>query len=106
VSKRKPTVDRDDPFEAYGREIAADTATYWRALLDGGWRVKTDSDLTNPALHKKQLAADISRKIAVRADELRRDGVRNPVTRAEQEVAERLRYRSGPALNRWLRRNR
>jgi hypothetical protein len=59
-----------------------------------------------PAARRKKLAATIAREIAVRADELRRRGVRNPVTQAEKEAAERWHHVSGAALNRWLRRNR
>jgi len=103
MSKR---IDYDDPFEAFGREVAVETVSYLLALLDGGWHVATDADLTNPALQKKKLAAAIRRKIAERAGELRRDGARNPVAQAEDEVAKRLQYPSGSALNRWLRRNR
>jgi hypothetical protein len=59
-----------------------------------------------PAMQRKKRAAVIKREIAVRADELRRAGVHNPVTRAEAEIAERWQHANGPALNRWLRRNR
>ena len=98
MSARKPV----DPFEAYRREVAADTASYWRELADG----MTDLLLTNPAARRKALVTALRREIAKRAAELERAGVRNPVTRAEKEVAERLGYVSGVALNRWLCRNR
>jgi hypothetical protein len=62
------------------------------------WR---DSAVTQ----RKKQAAGIRREIAVRADELRRRGVRNPVAQAEEEIAQRW-QRTGPALNRWLRRHR
>ena len=50
--------------------------------------------------------AEIRQEIAARADELRRRGVRNPVTQAEDEIAKQLGHAGGPALNRWLRRHR
>jgi hypothetical protein len=56
-------------------------------------------------VQRKKQAAAIRREIAARADELRRRGVRNPVTQAEAEIAQRW-QRTGPALNRWLRRHR
>jgi hypothetical protein len=56
-------------------------------------------------VQRKKQAAAIRREVAARADELRRRGVRNPVTQAEAEIAQRW-QRTGPALNRWLRRNR
>jgi hypothetical protein len=49
---------------------------------------------------------EIAQEIAVRADELRRRGARDPVAQAEEAIAERLGHASGPALNRWLRRHR
>jgi hypothetical protein len=55
---------------------------------------------------RKKQAAAIRHERKARADELRRSGVRNPVAQAEEELAERYQYASGPALNRWLRRNR
>ena len=73
-----------------------------RALFGGdieGWR-------QDPAARKKILAATIRREIAALANELRKRGVRNPITRAEEEVAKRWQHASGAALNRWLRRNR
>jgi hypothetical protein len=57
------------------------------------------------ATQRKKQAAAIRREIAARADELRRCGVRDPVTQAEEEIAQRW-QRTGPALNRWLRRHR
>jgi hypothetical protein len=57
------------------------------------------------ATQRKTRAAAIRCEIAARADELRSRGVRNPVTQAEEEIAKRW-QRTGPALNRWLRRNR
>jgi hypothetical protein len=54
---------------------------------------------------KKMRAATIKREIAAHADELRRHGVRNPVTQAQEEIAKRWQHASGAALNRWLRRN-
>jgi hypothetical protein len=74
-------------------------------ILSGGGS-DSNLDITNPALQKKKRAAAIIREIAARADRLRRDGARNPVTQAEREVAARWQYVSGSALNRWLRRNR
>jgi len=56
-------------------------------------------------MQRKEQAAAIRLDIAARADELRRRGVHNPVTRAEEEIAKRW-QRTGAALNRWLRRNR
>jgi hypothetical protein len=56
-------------------------------------------------VQRKKQAAAIRCEIAVRADELRRRGARNPVTQAEAEIAQRW-QRTGPALNRWLRRHR
>jgi hypothetical protein len=61
--------------------------------------------IADPATHKKELAVAITRAIAARAAELRKHNVRNPVAQAEREIAARL-QKSGPALNRWLRRNR
>lgn len=61
--------------------------------------------LKNPREQRKQQAAGLDREIAVLADELRRSGVPDPVAQAEKKVAAQL-GKSGPALNRWLRRNR
>lgn len=58
------------------------------------------------AADRKARAKAITREIVARTDELRFLGVRNPVTRAEREVAKRWQFASGHALNRWLRRNR
>jgi hypothetical protein len=63
-------------------------------------------DWRDPAALRKKRAAAISREIAARADELKRRGVRNPVTQAEKEIAEHYQHASGAALNRWLRRHR
>ena len=57
-------------------------------------------------MQRKRRAAAIRGEIAARVDELRQRGVRNPVTQAEREVAERYQHANGVALNRWLRRNR
>ena len=57
-------------------------------------------------MQRKRRAAAIRGEIAARVDELRQRGVRNPVTQAEREVAERYQHANGAALNRWLRRNR
>jgi hypothetical protein len=62
------------------------------------WRGKDGS--------RKLLAAAIRREIAARADELRRRGVRAPITEAEKEAAERYQHASGTALHKWLQRNR
>jgi predicted DNA-binding protein (UPF0251 family) len=72
-------------------------------------RVDKVMKMADRLLQAMRAAADpeeISQEIAARADELRRRGVRNPVTRAEKEMAERLGHASGSALNRWLRRHR
>jgi hypothetical protein len=64
-----------------------------------------DEEWRDPALQRKMNVAAIDREIAGRADELRRRGVRNPVTQAEEEAAARL-DKSAAALNRWRRRYR
>jgi hypothetical protein len=58
------------------------------------------------ALRRTDSPTEIRQEIVARADELRRRGVRNPVTQAEKEIAQQLGHVSGPALNRWLRRHR
>jgi hypothetical protein len=59
-----------------------------------------------PKAMRRQWAAELKREIDARAAELKQCGVRDPVARAEEEVAKRRGFRSGPALNRWVRRNR
>jgi hypothetical protein len=54
----------------------------------------------------EERAAIIDQEIKERADELRRSGIRAPVRQAENEAAKQHGFRSGAALNRWLRRNR
>jgi hypothetical protein len=66
----------------------------------------TQQVLKDPREQRKRRAAVIRREIAARADELRRQGVRNPVEQAEAEIAKRLQHANGAALNRWLRRHR
>jgi hypothetical protein len=66
----------------------------------------TQHALKDPREQRKRRAAVITREIAARVDELRRSGVRNPVTQAKEEVAERWGYDNVEALDRWLRRNR
>ena len=66
----------------------------------------TQHALKDPREQRKRRAAVIRREIAARADELRRQGVRNPVEQAEAEIAKRLQHANGAALNRWLRRHR
>lgn len=56
--------------------------------------------------YRKWLATDIRREIEARADVLRREGERDPVRQAENEAAKQHGFANGPALNRWLRRNR
>jgi hypothetical protein len=79
----------DDIFQTL-RMLGQPQPQDWRALA---------------AIQKKGQVAAIRHEIAARAEELRRTGVPNPVTRAEKEIAERWQHRSGAALNRWLRRN-
>ena len=55
---------------------------------------------------KRQRAAAIDAEISAMADELRKNGVRDPVRQAESEIAAKWGHTNGPALNRWLRRNR
>ena len=54
---------------------------------------------------RRKSVADIDREIAARAAELKQCGVRNPVTRAEEEIAERRRT-TVDALNKQRYRNR
>jgi len=77
--------------------------TIWTLGPDNAAQPEDWRDLT--ATERKTRAAAIRCEIAARADELRSRGVRNPVTQAEEEIAKRW-QRTGPALNRWLRRNR
>jgi len=67
-----------------------------------------DEELRDPVAHRKRIAAAIDFEIAERAAELRRrePGIRNPVTQAKKEAAERWGYDNVEALDRWLRRNR
>jgi hypothetical protein len=74
------------------------------AAIEGD-KVTLTFGIADLATHKKDLAAAITRAIAARTAELRKRNVRNPVAQAEKEIAARL-QKSGPALNRWLRRNR
>jgi len=53
---------------------------------------------------RKRLAAAMKRLVDARADALR-GVVRNPVEQAWKEAAQRFRHPSGPAANRWWRRN-
>ena len=55
-------------------------------------------DWGDPAARKKRRAAAMSRAVAERADELRRQGVGNPVTEARKEIAKRYGVQSGDAL--------
>ena len=77
--------------------------TIWTLGQDDAAQSEDWRDLA--ATQRKEQAAAIRLDIAARADELRRRGVHNPVTRAEEEIAKRW-QRTGAALNRWLRRNR
>jgi len=77
--------------------------TIWTLGQDDAAQSEDWRDLA--ATQRKEQAAAIRLEIAARAEELRRAGVRNPVTQAEAEIAKRW-QRTGPALNRWLRRNR
>jgi len=89
---------------------------YGRVSIAIYWSTSKDFVITRPgpiedwrcqdSARKKMLAATIRREIAARADELRRQGVRNPVEQAEAEIAKRLQHANGAALNRWLRRHR
>ena len=75
------------------------------ALIDD-MRERLEYLTQDPREQRKRRAAVIRREIAARADELRRQGVRNPVEQAEAEIAKRLQHANGAALNRWLRRHR
>jgi hypothetical protein len=44
-------------------------------------------------------------EIATLADKLRQQGVRNPIRRAEEQLAQRFGFASAKALNKWVRRN-
>ena len=57
-------------------------------------------------VQRKKQAAAIRREIAVRATELKQYGVRTPIAQAREEVARRYGRASGPALKKWLVRNR
>jgi hypothetical protein len=56
--------------------------------------------------HRRRLAPDMAREVAELADQLRRQGIKDPVRQAQNTLAERWKFASGKALNRWLRRNR
>jgi hypothetical protein len=65
-----------------------------------------DAPLEDWRAQRKKQAAGIRREIAVRAAELKQYGVRTPIARAREEVAKRYGRASGPALKKWLVRNR
>jgi len=86
---------------------------YKRVSIRLYWSIPKDFIITHleewrcqDSARKKMLAAAIKLEIAAHADELRRHGVRNPVTQAKEEIAKRWQHASGAALDRWLHRNR
>jgi hypothetical protein len=56
--------------------------------------------------HRKRLAAAVAREIAALAERLAQQDVSDPITQAQDKVAQRWGYASGKSLNKWLRRNR
>jgi hypothetical protein len=58
------------------------------------------------ATQRKKQATGIRREIAARAAELKQCGIRTPIAQAREEVAKRCGRASGPALKKWLVRNR
>jgi hypothetical protein len=57
-----------------------------------------------PVVQRRRRAAVIRGEHWARVDKLRRHGVRNPITQAWKELAERHGFDSGYALKRWVRR--
>jgi hypothetical protein len=71
------------------------------------WPTAEYRNRTLAALKDLELQAVIAEKQRLRVETPRqRDGSPTPVEEAEAEVAKRWGHNSGPALNRWLRRNR
>jgi hypothetical protein len=93
-----PAADRD--VLVYELEKAA------RQLAPPPEAAATPPQPLNDRERKRQRATMIHTDIKVRADELRKLGVHNPVEQAESEIAQKHGHKNGPALNRWLRRNR
>jgi hypothetical protein len=56
--------------------------------------------------NRKRLAVDMAQEIDVLADQLRRQGVADPITQARDKLAQQWRFASGQSLHKWLRRNR
>jgi hypothetical protein len=68
--------------------------------------MQREEELRDPVAHRKRIAAAIDFEIAMRAAELEKCGVRNPVTQAKEKAAKRWGHDNVEALDRWLRRNR
>ena len=76
-------------------------------VAEGAVRLWVASDpMDRGLLHRRRLAPAMAREVAELADQLRRQGIKDPVRQAQNTLAERWKFASGKALNRWLRRNR
>ena len=72
-------------------------------FIAGYW---SSSPMERKRSYRKQLALAIAHEITALADRLKRHGIRNPITQAQNEVAQRRGYASGESLHKWLWRNR
>jgi len=104
LAKFRPAAD-DTARDALRAALRAESRKQYEQIVQNIRQLVTIIEQLTAA-QPRQRAVDIRREITARADELRRRGVRDPVTRAEKEIAERLGHASGPSLNRWLRRHR
>jgi len=66
----------------------------------------SSSPMERKRSYRKQLALAICHEITALADGLKRQRARNPITQAQNEVAQRRGYASGESLHKWLWRNR
>lgn len=78
--------------------------------VDSPKAIKANDYVSDPmdrgSSHRRRLAPAMAREVAELADQLRRQGIKDPVRQAQNTLAKRWKFASGKALNRWLRRNR